>query len=524
MPPLQVQVLPYTGQHHEDIDRPDSWSTLMWRNNLTALSQRRNLLFAAIMGVVEIFEPEFPNQNFSKRNPCCIDIPCSPEAGPGYICKEIPHAATHLMVRQLGNEEIILLVCDNGDIMAYHVEAIYARLQGCKPHVAERKLVVLPFFHENLGASAWGIDVHSAERMIAASCNTRRITIFAFSICKGDDSSGPESNFPLARDLIKAPLSESWRFPKDGDWLKSRHLANFAFEFELQHHIPGLSFFNPIILRQENEPIILAANAIQYGGGVFDVRQRTKLLSLACSKASALNLNGWGVLCLDPARSRETFDADSTYGCSTRIIGQTVVNTMCVKREGMAQLEQVLFESNLETDMKAKTSFDSVPLPCNILLTDSLDIWLHRFPALGGSSSPQTSTCCRGPLLRAGTHERFEFQHEPLSMIQEIPELGLLVVAQRHALVSVLSTTYWAERGEYGFLVHAVLPSTSVRQTFCRHSPALIGIAVSPVQGHPDPSHDPSSMRVRLILMYSDLCTLAYELSRQSPADRVLIV
>jgi hypothetical protein len=42
----------------------------------------------------------------------------------GYISWEFPHAINSLIVDDLGNDEILLLATDSGNVCGYHIETI----------------------------------------------------------------------------------------------------------------------------------------------------------------------------------------------------------------------------------------------------------------------------------------------------------------------------------------------------------------------------------------------------------------
>lgn len=90
----------------------------------------------------------------------------------------------HIVVGDLGNLEILLLSFDDGDVVAYYthliVQAIEQRrsLRGRKAG----RLLPGPFFHENVGASAWGLAIHTHSRLVAASSNRHDVTVFAFAL------------------------------------------------------------------------------------------------------------------------------------------------------------------------------------------------------------------------------------------------------------------------------------------------------------------------------------------------------
>ena len=98
-----------------------------WRNNLTALSQYRNLYFVAYLDVISVFEPDFPNQRLGDPTGT-IQLPASRPDLEGYLDDLTPQAANQLLVKDLGEEEILLV----GDAFHSHEGASYRCVsEGC---------------------------------------------------------------------------------------------------------------------------------------------------------------------------------------------------------------------------------------------------------------------------------------------------------------------------------------------------------------------------------------------------------
>ena len=86
-----------------------------WRNNLTALSQYRNLYFVVHLDTIAVFEPDFPNQG--TRDPAgTIQLPATRPGLEGYLDEFYPQAANQILVKDLGEEEILLV----GNVSRFH--------------------------------------------------------------------------------------------------------------------------------------------------------------------------------------------------------------------------------------------------------------------------------------------------------------------------------------------------------------------------------------------------------------------
>jgi hypothetical protein len=181
-----------------------------WRCELTALSQLYNLYFLASNDTIHVYRPSFPDQNLSSEPELILHPPVSAQTGPG-IDQLDPHSITRILVDYLGNQEILLLTCDDGDAVGYRTEEIHRALERRTNRLEPaNEDDVHHFLHLNVGASAWGLAVHREARIIAISANTHRITIIAYALAgpvnepEASDSDVPESlssmpNFPYSR-------------------------------------------------------------------------------------------------------------------------------------------------------------------------------------------------------------------------------------------------------------------------------------------------------------------------------------
>ncbi|CZS91256.1 uncharacterized protein RAG0_01970 [Rhynchosporium agropyri] len=165
-----------------------------WRNNLTALSHDFDLYFVACGDKIHITKPRNLYQSIPLYPDLVIGLPRSIEAHSvgGYIDPIHPHDVNNMKVGKLGNREILLIVCDDGDVLAYYT----------RPLSMETELVisdVQPFVHENVGKSAWGLAIHQHSRLIAVGTNLREVHVFAFAI-----------NFVVESDSQEEPTGGEW--------------------------------------------------------------------------------------------------------------------------------------------------------------------------------------------------------------------------------------------------------------------------------------------------------------------------
>lgn len=184
----------------------------------TGLSQLYNLYFLANQDSIYIYQLTFPAQHFTSQPALILDLPeCLSGTRRGEVDPSHPHAVNRLHVGNLGSEEILLVSCDDGDVIGYHISAIQrfidareqsqllrqqrqgpagldnARLDSTFDEVEDD----LPeaFFHKNVRRSAWGLAVHEEARLIAVSANSHVITLFAFALTNKIPDKGNDGYF-----------------------------------------------------------------------------------------------------------------------------------------------------------------------------------------------------------------------------------------------------------------------------------------------------------------------------------------
>lgn len=79
----------------------------------------------------------------------------TPSKRPGYIDPTSPYAANHILVDDLGDDEILLIACDNGEVIGYRTDLIaHAFENGKDVNTSGRARILEPFFLQDVGASA----------------------------------------------------------------------------------------------------------------------------------------------------------------------------------------------------------------------------------------------------------------------------------------------------------------------------------------------------------------------------------
>ena len=79
----------------------------------------------------------------------------------GYIDESIPHCVNHIKVGILGFLEVLLIACDDGDVLAYYTHTFLDELKRQDPHVQAPLSCATPFFHEHVESSVWGLALRT---------------------------------------------------------------------------------------------------------------------------------------------------------------------------------------------------------------------------------------------------------------------------------------------------------------------------------------------------------------------------
>ncbi|KAE8354770.1 hypothetical protein BDV28DRAFT_146783 [Aspergillus coremiiformis] len=184
-----------------------------WRNNLTALSQRRNLLFVAYRHQIYVWEPAGSFQTLGSKPEMIITPVMKDPYSSGYISPSMPHAINNILVDDLGRDEVLLLVTDSGNICGYRVEAIFSALKRAAERKEQRPFdgcQVDPFFVEYVEASAWGLAIHKFSRLIAVTANTGHVTVFAFALVNPASGKGSDAGQSLEDEDSFTDYGQTW--------------------------------------------------------------------------------------------------------------------------------------------------------------------------------------------------------------------------------------------------------------------------------------------------------------------------
>ena len=112
------------------------------------------------------------------------------------------------MIGNLGHLEVLFFAFDDGDVGAYYTHTIaHYILSASRQAEANGRLPPAStepkeFFHENVGASAWGLAIHQESRLLAVSSNKAEVTVFAFALRQNQSHhSEEETSFDPSPEL-----------------------------------------------------------------------------------------------------------------------------------------------------------------------------------------------------------------------------------------------------------------------------------------------------------------------------------
>ena len=174
--------------------------------------------------MIHVYTPSFPEQIITTKPELIITLGRSRPGLTGYLDMSRPHAVNHLIVGDIGDEEVVVVACDDGDVISYTVRSISlaidekaetvfghepSRKQGITstgltgwtnmilPVVGPNEClgcrILAPWFHENVGASAWGLATHKQAMLLAVSSNSKDVHVFAPSLAVPKTNPGPQT-------------------------------------------------------------------------------------------------------------------------------------------------------------------------------------------------------------------------------------------------------------------------------------------------------------------------------------------
>ena len=220
----------------------------------------------------------------------------------------------HLIIGDLGNEEILLVACDDGDVISFTMLSISLAINQAVPLAA-------PWFIRNVDKSAWGLAIHKNARLLAVSSNTHNIDVFAPALLAAP-ASYPRTSTEVP-DLDIAPGTSVGPY-KDVDywWPECRSDGIHVTLLGHKANVPNTAFNNST---SDPEGRYLASTDIEGYVFVWDIYRRSTVFRHKCNynDPSFTNLDldnnsGWAVACIDPQIGRLARSMVEAFGCEGR--------------------------------------------------------------------------------------------------------------------------------------------------------------------------------------------------------------
>lgn len=87
------------------------------------------MYFVAYLDTIHITRPRTLKQILPGVPDMILRLPKSRNAGSGYVYQSRPHCVNNMIIGNLGNKEILLYCCDDGDVTAYYTDLLAKELQ-----------------------------------------------------------------------------------------------------------------------------------------------------------------------------------------------------------------------------------------------------------------------------------------------------------------------------------------------------------------------------------------------------------
>lgn len=287
---------------------------------------------------IYVWVPKGPHQLLGSQPEMIITPVMKEPRAQGYIDRSNPHIINNILVDDLGLDEVLLLVTDSGNICGYHVEAIFSALDRCAQGGYMRPFngaEVNPFFVEWVERSAWGLATHKFARLIAVSCNTGKVTVFAFALVDSASRDDGSSQFSSALQSeqsgqtwvpvdTRAQLKELRKLMPDNH--RSRNLRlTYSGHFE---NIPCVSFANFDLDPNGLWMVSIDINNKSIVWRIWDDLWPIRWY-LPGDPLNNPPERGWSVIPLDPRTFRRHETAEQACGCELiqeELASRTILN------------------------------------------------------------------------------------------------------------------------------------------------------------------------------------------------------
>ncbi|KAJ2985464.1 hypothetical protein NUW58_g5515 [Xylaria curta] len=494
-----------------------------YRLNLTALSQRYNIYAAAYGDVIHISRVRSCVDHTLLKHPdLVLRIPRSDEAAivGGHMDHANGHDMNHLVMGDLGDEEILLVACDDGDVLAYyssHIEK--ALLHSRFGNAFHRTAPVEPFFHENVGISAWGLAIHKKSRLIAVGNNNHEVHVFAMALV--DTLRTSEE---LDEQRYEPPLFHTIRKPPgalalfDPEFPSADRITNIVasirkrergYRFVLEtegNNLPNIAFIN------DSNGDAIQVLAVDIGGklwvlDIWSLSARTPWEN-QCYRFQRAPL--WNVSDV----YRDWYDSTRDHG------GEWDA------RQDEAADKSLRLPLNPDKRIEAESIPGITGDGSSVIRTYEMDIELV-------GDNDNVGIMLEDAIYQTKPHgslmPHVPFPPERLANLLHVPELSLVVAGSlcgRVLLITLTRPTNPYYSFKRGFRVEAILPRKKDEDRHLRPICPLLGVAVGPIPTARGkfPADGPNECRYRIMIHYYDHRILSYEVYRNPMTSSLSII
>jgi len=252
------------------------------------------------------------------------------------MARALPHAVNNILVADLGDEEIIVCACDDGDVMAYWTKSIHEVVERNKVSVSMGLNVgnnIKPFFHVNVEKSAWGLAVHKEARLIGVSSNTAEVNVYAFALTTTISSAAELDEASSTSSLQDEWLNRTTFDPEDDTFtcrkqnLRIRLLLHEA-------NIPSITFCNT---GEDPRGRFLVSTDITAMTVLWNVKSRQPIRRLFPSAGIYEDYHtrrsGWGLLFIEKRAFSKTTSVVQATGTCTILHHSGVPSSVAITSE-----------------------------------------------------------------------------------------------------------------------------------------------------------------------------------------------
>jgi len=251
------------------------------------------------------------------------------------MARALPHAVNNILVAELGDEEILLCACDDGDVIAYWTKSIHEVVERIKLSETVESQVghdLKPFFHVNVEKSAWGLAVHKEARLIGVSSNTAEVNVYAFALTT--ISSGAELDAASSTSSLQDEWLNRTSFDPEDDTFTCRK-QNLRIRLLLHEaNIPSITFCNT---GEDPRGRLLVSTDITAMTVLWNVKSRQPIRRLfptaGIYEEYHTRRSGWGLLFIEKRAFSKTTSVVQATGTCTILHHSGVPSSVAITSE-----------------------------------------------------------------------------------------------------------------------------------------------------------------------------------------------